>query len=233
MARRISGSGRADEFLESGIAYGEEGGGKQLAVSGEAVAMSLGDFLDDGVRAEESQLAADLGGEGLGLGGGSVEGEEQAAQVAIAKPTVANSPPGDDLEQSEIGGVADAQSPQAAPAVAHARGDLVEEFAEACGVIDGGESIEIGLVGALRDLSAAVQIGDSLRKGCQASLPERERWRGRKTLKLVVLAMVVSTRRTLPALSYILTELPSAQCLMRTPSWRRRRREVSSPLKLW
>ena len=37
-------------------------------------------------------------------------------------------------------------------------------------------------------------------------------------MKLPVRAMVVSTRRMLPALSYILTELPCAQCLTRTPS---------------
>ena len=44
--------------------------------------------------------------------------------------------------------------------------------------------------------------------------------------------IVVSTRRTLPALSYILTELPRAQCLTRTPSGRSLKLVVSSPVKL-
>ena len=71
-----------------------------------------------------------------------------------------------------------------------------------------------------------------LRRGRQA----RARWgwscSGRKTLKSAVLAMVVSIRRTLPALSYILMELPLTQCSTRIPSGRWRKLPVSSPVKL-
>jgi len=54
---------------------------------------------------------------------------------------------------------------------------------------------------------------------------------GRKTLRPLGLARVVSMRSTLPALSYILTELPSAQCFTRTPSARFLKLVVSSPRK--
>src|SRR2546426_939739 len=67
--------------------------------------------------------------------------------------------------------------------------------------------------------------------GRQAKAPRGLCWSGRKTLKSVALAMVVSTRRT-PGRSYILMELPFTQCLTRTPSARSLKLVVSSPVKL-
>ena len=154
MARRISGGSRAYEFLESGIAHCEEGGGEEAASGGEVVAVGFGDFPDDAVGTQKAQLATDLGGESSDVVIGSLAWIEQRAQIAISEAGGGKLAACDDLEQDQIGGIADAQRPKTTSAVAHARRDLIEEVAEPRGVVDGTESVEVGLVGALRDLGA-------------------------------------------------------------------------------
>lgn len=160
MVRRFSSGGGADEFLESGVTDGEEGGSEEVTVIGEAIAVGFGDFFDDAVGAEQTQLAADLGGEGAGVAAGSVAWMEQRTQIAIAEAGGSKLAASDDREQGEIGGIADAQRTEAASAVGHARRDLIEEDAEPCGIVDGTESVEVGVVGALRDLARG---GEGLR----------------------------------------------------------------------
>src|SRR6266851_3367280 len=170
MGRRILGGGRADEFLESGIAYSEEGGSEELTVCGEAIAVGFGDLLDDAVGAQKAQLAADLGGEGWSVVIGAFGWIEQRAQIAVSKAGSGKLAAGDSVEQGEVGRVADTQRPQTPSAVADAGTDLIEEVAQACGVVDGSESVEVGVVGALRDLSASVKVSDSLTQGLPGEL---------------------------------------------------------------
>ena len=179
MARRISGGSRAYEFLESGIAHGEEGGSEELAAVGEAVAVAFGDFPDDAVGTQEAELAADLGGKGRDVVIGSLAWIEQRAQIAISEAGGGKLAACNDFEQGQIGGIANAQRPNTASVVAYAGRDLIEEFAEPGGVVDGTEGVEVGLVGALGDLGAAVKVSDPLsarvaRRACQRESARRD-----------------------------------------------------------
>jgi len=99
-------------------------------------------------------------------------------------------------------------------------GDLVEQVAQGGGVVDGGEGGEVAGIGLLGDGGAAVEIGDAFAQRLPGEGPAGGVVLGPEDFEVAGTAMVVSTRRTEPALSYILMELPCTQCLMRTPSGR-------------
>jgi hypothetical protein len=58
--------------------------------------------------------------------------------------------------------VGEAQGADATLVIQHGGGDGVEELGAGGGVVDGGEGVEVGLVGALGDLAPAVKVGDPL-----------------------------------------------------------------------
>src|SRR2546430_5866367 len=71
----------------------------------------------------------------------------------------------DGLQEGEVGGVADAGGAAPPAAVGGGTADLVQEPMEGGAVLDGGERVQIVLVGALRDLGPAVEVGDPLPEG--------------------------------------------------------------------
>jgi hypothetical protein len=101
-----------DELGERGLAGREEGGGQELALVGELVAMGLGDLLGDPVGAEQAKLAGDLGGEPARVSGrcGACGRVEEAAQVAIAEAGDGELAAGDGLQEGILSSTADRAS---------------------------------------------------------------------------------------------------------------------------
>lgn len=103
-------------------------------------------------------------------------------------------------EERDVGGVADAESSDAPRTVEHRRRDRVQNARAGTGLVDDGEAVKVALVGPRRVDGGPQRLCEG---ASHASLPLGLSCGGRRTLKSLVLAMVVSTRRTLPALSYI------------------------------
>lgn len=76
---------------------------------------------------QETELAADLGAEASRVVVRWFGGMEEGSQIAVTEAGGGKLTAADGFEQGQVGGVADTQGTQAPPAVAHARGDLIEE----------------------------------------------------------------------------------------------------------
>jgi hypothetical protein len=134
-----------------------------MALGAELVAVGLGDLLDDTVSPEQTELASDLGGAAADVGGRRGVGRrgEEAAEVAIAEAGGGELAPGHGREEREVGGVADAEGANAPAVVEGGARDLIEEAVEGGAVVDGGEGVEVPLVGPLGEVGAAVKVGDA------------------------------------------------------------------------
>ena len=120
--------GGADELAERGLTDGEEGGGQELALGGELVAVGLGNLLDDTVGAEQAQLPADRGGKPAGVEGRRCAGgSEEAAEIAVAEAGGGELATGDGGQERDVVRVADAEGTHAATVVLGRARDLVEE----------------------------------------------------------------------------------------------------------
>jgi hypothetical protein len=100
-------------------------------------------------------------------GGGSASvvrlaGMEEAAEVAVAKASGGKRPAADGGEEGQVVGVADAKGADTTTAIRDGAGDLVEEVVERRAVVHGGQSLEVGFVGPLRDRGTAVKVRDAL-----------------------------------------------------------------------
>ena len=140
----------------------------------------------------------------IGCGCDEVGGEDQAAQVAVAKACGGEFATGRRPESGRCrGDLRICRAQHATVEVGNGMGDLVEDRKQGACVLHGGEYLEVGVVGALGELSATVgdrrcpcARGRQARAHCGLDLAAGER-----TLKSAILAMVVWIRRTVPALS--------------------------------
>jgi hypothetical protein len=169
-----------EEILDVGATGGLEGGGEEHAVRSEAVAVALGDLLDDAVGAKKAELPADLGGQASPVTRSGVgrRAMDEGTEVAVSEAS------GCEL----------------------ATGDGVEELGAGRGVLDGGEGLEVRVVGTLGQLGTAMEVGGTLAKRAPFEL---------------ALGLVVGRAKE-----------PRTQCLTRTPSGRFLKLVMISPVKL-
>src|SRR3972149_3094178 len=80
----------------------------------------------------------------------------------LRNPVGANSPRETASRRAMSSGSARRSRTHATLAVDHGPGDCVEESGARGGVVDGGQGVEVGLVGALGDLGTAMEVGDAL-----------------------------------------------------------------------
>ena len=128
-----------------------KGGSQEQASGREAIAVGLGDLLDDAVCTKKPDLPARLGGEASPVSGleGRRRAVDLATDVAVSEAGRCEVPAGDGGEQCEVGWIAEAERAEAAIVLDDRARDGVEEFGAGRGVFDGGEGLEVRLVGAL------------------------------------------------------------------------------------
>jgi hypothetical protein len=175
------------------------------------------DFLDQPMGAKEGKCSGNRSGlPALFRRRCGPVGKDKRPQVSVAEPVDDELAPANRLNDPGVLrriGVQGA-NPATVPGrrLAHPAG----KFAQAEGVIDRCQSLQIALVGRL----AARRCRSAIPLRSQA-LPASGRPSGaRKDLNPEASLIVVSTRSTLPCLSYILIEFPPSRCLILTPSGR-------------
>ena len=148
MARRNLGCGGTHKLLDRRFASSEECCTQKAAAFGELIAMGFGEFLDDTMGAQQTQLTTDAGGQSARVGrrDRAFGGIQEPAQVAVTEARKSELATADGLEQGEVLGVANAQCPHGPATIAHASANLVEELMQRRGIVDGGEGIEVALV---------------------------------------------------------------------------------------
>ena len=87
----------------------KESGSKAMATLGEGIAVGVLDFADQAVRAEQTDLAAALGGDlATGLVGRiAADGMEKALEVAVSEARGGEFAAGNGPEQGDVGTVSD------------------------------------------------------------------------------------------------------------------------------
>ena len=105
--------------------------------------MGLGDLLDDAVGTKESEAPAGLGGQASEVRRGEVCGRmvDEAPDVAVSGTGRGELTTGNGVEQSEIGGIVQTQSTEAAAVLDDRAGNGIEELRAGCGVFDRGEGV--------------------------------------------------------------------------------------------
>lgn len=97
-----------------------------------------------------------------------------------------------------------------------------------------GHGLKAAFIRRLAHFRPAAQIRHTFAHGSPLFLTAGVLSLGRKTFMSLASLMVVSTRSTVPSLSYILTEFSFTWCLMRMPSGRSRLvRRVPRPAGYW
>jgi hypothetical protein len=86
---------------------------------------------------------------------------DEAADIAVSEARRRELAPGGGVEQGEIGRVVETQGAETATVLEDGARDGVEELGAGSGVGGGGEGVEVCLVGALRELGPAMEIGDT------------------------------------------------------------------------
>ena len=130
-------------------------------------------LFDQPVGAQEREFA----GYGRSLSallrfGGRRVSEEQQPQVAIAKASEGELAAADGLQQLGIGRGIGVEGTMPAALVPDRPAEAADQLTQGGGVIDGGQCLQVGVVGGLRDLGAAPTAAPRLvaANGCAVPL---------------------------------------------------------------
>ena len=175
------------------------------------------DFLDQPMGAKEGKCSGNRSGlPALFRRRCGLVGKDKRPQVSGAEPVDDELAPTNRLNEPGVLRRIGVQGANPATVPGRRLAHRVGKFAQAEGLINRCQSLQIALVGRLADLSPAVQVGDPLAQPGPSGWPSG----ARKDLNPEASLIVVSTRSTLPCLSDILIEFPPSRCLILTPSGR-------------
>lgn len=152
--------------MEGKALSGEDSGEDVAALSGESVAVGLIDFFDEAVSAQHTQEPGDAGGartfffwsRGFGI-------EEKSLDIAVSESVDSELAAVDDFKELSVFLGPGAESADALAIVVSGLTNFPDHHAQGNRRINRSEGIEVAVVGGLRDVSAALKIGDAFAHG--------------------------------------------------------------------
>src|SRR6266567_5233967 len=140
---------------------GRKNSGNRLATGGgELIAVSAGDFSDQGVGAQQAQPVTYPGGAPTSfLSSRSRMGEKKSLQIAVAEPVQGELPSAHRLQPRAILGEG-AQSPDATSVPVPTLPQTPDELFQRGVVVHFGQGIQVALRGSARDFGSPVQVGN-------------------------------------------------------------------------